>query len=62
MYEKIAELCDARKITVSQLAKETGISQSVFANMKRREGVLSFPNAIKVAKYFGVSVEELASK
>jgi len=62
MYERIFELCLERNVTIAELARATGISESAFANAKRRKGAMSFENAKKVAEYFGVSLDELAAK
>ncbi len=59
MYEKIVELLKEKGLSVSNLSRMTGISESVFSNMKSRGGKLSLDNAAKVATALGVKVEEL---
>ena len=60
MYKIIEELCAKNKITVSQLSKKIGISNSTFTELKAgRTRELSARNALKVAKFFNVSFEYL---
>ena len=57
MYEKFAELLRKTNKTAYQVAKETGISQSIFSHWKTGR---SKPKADKLkvlARYFDVSVE-----
>ena len=57
MYEKLRELAEQHELTMYQLSKATGISQSVLSNLKIRGGFLSAENLKKLADYFGVPIE-----
>ena len=58
MYEKIQELCDDKGIKVAQLCRETGVPKSTLSELKQgRTKTLSTQNLIKVAQYFGVSLD-----
>lgn len=57
MYEKFADLLDKNNKTAYQVAKDTGIAQSVLSDWKTGR---SKPKADKLkvlADYFGVSIE-----
>lgn len=58
MYEKIQELCDEKDIKFAQLCREIGIPKSTLSELKQgRTKTLSTQNLIKVAQYFGVSLD-----
>lgn len=59
MYERIDALVKERGMNMSALSRETGIAENVFSNLKSRKGNLSIDNALKIARYFGVSIEDL---
>lgn len=61
MYQKIASLVKENNMTISELSRQTGIAETVFSNLKNRQGNLSVDNAVKVARFFGVSIEDLLS-
>lgn len=57
MYNKIEELCSKKKITISKLCKEIGVSSSTFTELKAgRTKELSAKNLLKVANYLEVPV------
>lgn len=59
-YAKFTELLTKNGVTTAQVAKETGISESVFSNWKKRKDTqrnLTVGNLAKIAKYFGVPME-----
>lgn len=58
-YAKFTELLTKHGVTTAQVARETGISESVFSNWKNRsiQKNLAIENLSKVAKYFGVSMD-----
>ncbi len=57
-YENIRSLCDAKHIRVAELAREIGIRNSAFTELKMgRTKSLSAKTLKKIADYFGVSVE-----
>lgn len=59
MYEIIKRLAEDRGMTIAQLAKESGVSESVLSMMKKRGNKLSLVNAVKVARVLNVDVNEL---
>lgn len=69
LYNRIAELCEAKGITAYRLCKEAGLAPGIITDLKMgRKNGLSAKNADKIATYFGVSVgyllgnEELPEK
>lgn len=61
MYEIYEKLLELKGVTTADVCKATGISQSTMSNWKKRRNMLNTKNAQKVADYFGVSVEYLAT-
>lgn len=59
MYEKIVALLKEKGLSIADLSRATGISESIFSNMKTRNGKLSIVNAAKVAAVLEVALEEL---
>lgn len=57
MYQRFLELLSKSGETVAQVAKSTGIRESVFSNWKARQGNLSVENLVKVANHFNVPLE-----
>lgn len=60
LYERIANLCKAKGVSVSRMCLDVGMSKSTLSGIKcgRKKG-LSTANAAKVADYLGVSMEYL---
>ena len=56
MYEVFEMLCQQKGVTVAEVSRSTGISQSTLSNWKKRRNNLSAENAKKIADYFGVTV------
>ena len=56
MYEIFEMLCQQKGVTVAEVSRNTGISQSTLSNWKRRRNNISAENAKKLADYFGVTV------
>lgn len=58
-YAKFTELLSKNGVTTAQVARETGISESVFSNWKNRPGQcnLTVENLAKVSKFFGVTMD-----
>lgn len=56
-FQKYTELCEKTGKTTYQICKETGITESVIANWKKRGGNLTLENMAKIAKCFGVPIE-----
>ena len=57
IYEKIIQLCKEKNIAVSKLEKECGLGNGTIKGWK--EGSPKVTNIQKVAKYFGITVDEL---
>ena len=56
MYEIFEMLCQQKGVTVAEVSRNTGISQSTLSNWKKRRNNISAENAKKLADYFGVTV------
>ena len=59
MYEIYAKLRDEKGLTDYQVAKETGINSSMFADWKNGRSVPKIDRLLKIAHYFNVSVSYL---
>ena len=57
MYEKFLYLLEINKVTPYRVAKETGISQTLFTNWKQGRSEPKLSSLQKISKYFGVSIE-----
>ena len=64
MYEKYLKLLGEKGVTTYQVCKETGIPESTISMWGKRsketpdkEPKLGIDNMVKLAKYFGVSIE-----
>lgn len=57
MYDKILKLAKDKGVTLADVSRATGITESAFSNMKTRGGAMTFENVAKVAEYFGVSLD-----
>jgi len=55
VLEKIRGLCDKKKITISELERECGIGNATISRWDKSSPRMD--NLIKVAKYFGVTIE-----
>lgn len=56
MWEIFEELLNRDGVSIADVSRATGISQSVFSNWKRRNSRISAENAKKIAQYFNVTV------
>lgn len=56
MWEIFEGLLKRDGVSIAEVSRATGISQSVFSNWKKRNSKLSAENAMKIADYFGVTV------
>ena len=59
MYKKFQALLDKTNKTAYQVSKETGISQTAFSNWKSGRSEPSIESLRKIAKYFGIPIEDL---
>lgn len=59
IYSRIEQLLQQNNITAYKLSKETGISTGLLSQWKKRMQEPSRDKLIKIAEYFGVSVDYL---
>ena len=59
MYENYARLRDAKGVTDYEVARATGIAPSVISEWKRGKYNLKVDKLMKIAAYFGVTLDEL---
>ena len=59
MYGKYVELRDARGISDYRVSEDTGITKSTFSDWKSGRSKPKVDKLLILAKYFGISVEEL---
>lgn len=57
LLNNIRKLCQAQKITLKQLERETGLSNGIIAKWGTSSPTIG--NVKAVADYFGVTVDEL---
>lgn len=61
-YDYFLNLCNSIGKTPSAVAIELGISKSTVSNWKRRKNGVTDSTALKIANYFGITVDELRSE
>ena len=59
MYKNYEKLRDERGLTNYQVAKETGIGENTLSQWKQGRSTPKVDKLMKIAKLFGVPVEEL---
>ena len=57
MYERFVSLLQQRGVSAYKVSKETGISQVLFSDWKSGKSSPKADKLLKIADYFGVSVE-----
>lgn len=55
-FQKLEELVNKKGITFYRLAKELGLSKTLFSEWKRGKSMPKTDKLIKIADYFGVSI------
>lgn len=60
MYAKYVELRDAKGCKDSDVSKATGIPQATFSEWKKGKGTPKVNKLIKIADFFGITLDELA--
>lgn len=60
LYEVYIRLRAEKGVRDFDVAKETGISPDVFSSWKKGYSVPKFDKLVKIADYFGVSIERFA--
>lgn len=58
-YEKYAKLRDEKGITDYRVSQETGISTATLTSWKQGLYVPKVDKLLKIADFFGISIEEL---
>ena len=58
MYTKYVELRDSAGVKDCDVAKATGIPSSTFSDWKKGKSKPKLEKLVKIARFFGVSVEE----
>jgi len=61
MYERFAELLAEKGITAYRVAKDTGLSSTLFSEWKSGKSNPKADKLLKLAKYFGVTIEYFLS-
>lgn len=59
MKTKIAELRKKNKLTQEELAKAVGVTRQTITSLENEKYVASLELAYKIAKYFGLAIEEV---
>ena len=57
MYEKYVELRDKAKVSDYKVSEVTGITKSTFSDWKSGRSNPKIDKLLKIADYFGVSIE-----
>ena len=61
MYEKYTKLRDALEVNDATVARETGMNATVFSDWKSGKSKPKADKLMKLAKYFGVTIEYFLS-
>lgn len=59
MKTKIPQLRKQHNLSQEELAKSVGVTRQTITSIERGKYVASLPLAYKIAKYFGLSIEEV---
>ena len=62
MYQRFEKLLKEHGVTAADVSKATGINQSTLSNWKHRDTNLSIQNAVKIADYFGIKLDDLVGR
>lgn len=57
MYEKFEKLLDERNLTAYQVAKDTGLTSTLFSEWKSGKSKPKVDKLLKLAEYFNVPIE-----
>lgn len=57
IYKKFEKLCAERGVTAYRVAKDTGLSHTMFYSWKAGEYTPKVDKIMKIAEYFGVGLE-----
>ena len=59
MKSKIRELRKARKLSQEELAEAVGTTRQTITSIEVGKYIASLPLAFKIARYFGLTIEEV---
>ncbi len=59
MRTKIAEYRKEKRVTQEELARAVAVTRQTIISLENGKYVASLPLAYKLARYFGISIEEL---
>ena len=59
MYAKYVELRDKKGLRDIDVAKAIGIPQTTFSEWKKGKAVPKVPKLLKIADFFGITLDEL---
>lgn len=59
MYDNIKRLANAQGMTIADLCRAAGVSESALSMLKKRGGSLSLDSAIKIARVLGTTIEAI---
>ncbi|MEG2769767.1 MAG: helix-turn-helix transcriptional regulator [Oscillospiraceae bacterium] len=60
LYERIEEMCKAKRINITTMCKEANIPRSALSDYKTgRKQSITLPNIQKIADYFDISIDNL---
>lgn len=59
MKSRISELRKERKVTQEELAKAVGVTRQTITSIEVEKYTASLVLAYKIAKYFGLTIEEI---
>lgn len=62
MYKRYVELRDKKGVTDYKVSEETGITKSTFSDWKNGRSTPKVDKLLKLANYFGVSIEYFLKK
>ena len=61
MKNIISQLRKQHKMTQEELANEVGVTRQTITSIETGKYIASLPLAFKIAKFFGMSIEEIFS-
>lgn len=62
MYERFKKLCDKKGVSMKTALDDLRIANGIVANWKARNSLPSGQTAMKIADYFGVTLDEVLGR
>lgn len=60
LYNRLLSLCNKKGVSGAKMCRECGVSKSLMSDLKYgRRDTISSDTAVKIAEYFGITVEEV---